>query len=81
MFECFHCSILCLAQKCRFNNKLKTVIIHSINCPYHLFNCALCTSKYNVSYVTHECDVIKSQRLICSNFKYYNENLLPNYLN
>ena len=79
MFECSHRSILCPAQGCRFINNLETVIIHSINCPFHLLYCALYISLYNVSVLTHDCNVIKSQRSIPSYFKYYQENPPPNH--
>ena len=79
MFECPHRSILCPAQGCRFINNVETVIIHSINCPIHLLYCALCKSLYNVSVLTHDCNVIKSQRSICSYFKYYHKNSIPNH--
>ena len=78
-FEFFHRSILCPAQGCRFINNVESVIIHSINCPFHLFYCALCKSLYKVSVLTHDCNVIKSQRLIPSYFKYYHENSPPNH--
>ena len=78
MFECPHRSILCPAQGCRFINNVETVIIHTINCPFHLLYCALCKSLYNVSVLTHDCNVIKSQRLIPLYFKYYHENSPPN---
>ena len=74
MFEFTHRSILYPAQGCRFINNVETVIIHSINCPVHLLYCGLCTSLYNVSVLTHDCNVIKSQRSIPSYFKYYHEN-------
>ena len=79
MFECFHRSILCPAQGCRFINNVETVIIHSFNCPFHLLYYALCKSLYNVSVLTHDCNVIKSQRSIPSYFKYYHENPPPNH--
>ena len=60
MFECPHRSILCPAQGCRFINNVETVIICSTNCPFHLLYCALCKSLYNVSDLTHDCNVIKS---------------------
>ena len=79
MFECPHCSILCPAQGCQFSNNVETVIIHYINCPFHLFYCAICQSLYNVSVLTHDCNVIKSQRLIPCLFKYYHNNSPPNH--
>ena len=66
MFECFHRRILCPAQGCNFINNVETVIIHSINCPFHLLYCAICKSLYNVSVLTHDCNIIKSQRSIPS---------------
>ena len=78
MFECAHRSILCPAQGCRFINNVETVIIHSINCPFLLY-CAVCKSLYNVSVLTDDCNVIKSQRSIPSYFKYYHENSPPNH--
>ena len=78
MFECPYRSILCPAQGCRFINNVETVIIHSINCPFHLLYCAICKSLYNVSVLTHDCNVIKSQRSISSYFKFYHENSPPN---
>ena len=72
-------SILCPAQGCLFINNVETVIIHSINCRFHLLYCAVCKSLYNVSVLTHDCNVIKSQRLIPSYFKYYHGNLQPNH--
>ena len=74
MFECFHRSILCPAQGCKFINYVDTVIFHSINCPFHLLYCALCKSLCNVSVLTHDCNVIKFQRSNPSFFKYYHEN-------
>ena len=79
MFECPHRNILCPAQGCRFVNNVETVIFHSIICPYHLLYCAVCTLLYNVSVLTHDCNVIKSQRSIPSYFKYYHENSPPNH--
>ena len=73
MFECPNRSILCPAQGCRFINNVETVIIHSINFPFHLLYCTFCKSLYNVSVLTHDFNVIKSQRLIPSYFKYYHE--------
>ena len=72
MFECPHRSILCPAQGCQFINNVKSVIIHSINCPFHLLYCAICKSLYNVSVLTHDCNIIKSQSSIHF-FKYYHE--------
>ena len=54
------------------------LIIHSINCPLHLLYCALCKSLYNVSVLTHDCNIIKSQHSIPLYFKYH-ENSLPYY--
>ena len=79
MFECPHRSILCPAQGCRFINNVETVIIHSINCSAHLLYYAVCNSSYNVSVLTHDCNLIKSQRLIPSYFKYYHETSPPNH--
>ena len=79
MFEFPHRSILCPAQGCRFINNVETVIIHSINCPVLLLYCAVCKSLYNVSVLTHDCNLIKSQRSIPSFFKYYHENPPPNH--
>ena len=70
MFECPQCSILCPEQVCNFINNVETLIIHSINCPFILLYCEICKSLYNVSVLTHDCNVIKSQRLIPF-FKYY----------
>ena len=66
MFECPYRSILCPAQCCQFINNVETVIIHSISCPFHLLYCGICKSLYNVSVLTHDCNVIKSQRSISS---------------
>ena len=79
MFECPNRSILCPAQSYRFINNVEIVIIHSINCSFYLLYCALCKSLYNVSVLTHDCNVIKSQRSIPSYFKYYHENLPQNH--
>ena len=57
MFECPQRSILCPAKGCRFINNVETVIIHSINCPFHLLYCALCKYLYNVTVLTHDCNV------------------------
>ena len=81
MFDCPHQSILCPAQGCQFINNAETVIIHSINCPFHLLYCAICKSLYNVSVLIHDCKVIKSQRSIPSYFKYYHENSPKNHSN
>ena len=64
MFECPHRRILCSAQSCNFINYVETVIIHSINWPFYLLYCAICKSFYNVSVLTHDCNIIKSQRSI-----------------
>ena len=80
MFECPHRSILCPAQGCQFINNVETVIIHSINCPFHLLYCAICKSLYTVSVLTHDCNVIKSQCTIPSVFKYYQNISPPNHL-
>ena len=74
MFECIHRRILCPAQGCNFINNVDTVIIHLINCPFHLLCCAICKSLYNVSDLTHDCNIIKSQSSISSVFKYYHDN-------
>ena len=73
MFECLYRSILCPAQGCKFINNMETVTLHSIKCPFHLLYCALCKSLCNVSVLTHDCNVIKSQRSIPSFVKYYHE--------
>ena len=39
MFEGFHRRILCPSQGCQFINNVETVILHSINCPFHLLYC------------------------------------------
>ena len=44
MFECLYWSILCPAEGCKFINNVETLILHSINCPFHLLYCALCKS-------------------------------------
>ena len=54
------------------------LIIHSINCPFHLLYCAFCKSLYNLSVLSHDCIVIKSQHSIPSYFKYNHENSPPN---
>ena len=69
IFECAYRRILCPAQGCRFINNVETVIIHPINCPFHLLYCVVCKTLYNVFILTHDCNVIKSQRLITSYFK------------
>ena len=66
MIECFHRSILCFAQGCQFINSVDTVIIYSINYPFYLLYCAISKSLYIVSVLTHDCNVIKSQRSIPS---------------
>ena len=81
MFECPHRSILCPAQGCRFIIILNTVIIHSINCPVYLLYCAFCKLLYNVSVLSHDCNVIKSLQLIPLYFKYYYENSPGNHSN
>ena len=55
------------------------LLIHSINCPFHLLYCAICKSLYNVSVLTHDCNVIKSQCTIPSVFKYYHNISLVNH--
>ena len=80
MFECFHRSILCPAQGCQFINNVDSVIIHSINYPFYLLYCAICKSLYNVSVLTHDCNIIKSQRSISSFVKYYYEYPPANHL-
>ena len=75
MFECPNRCILCPTQGCRFINNVETVLIHSINCPFHLLYCAFCKLLYNVSVLTHDCNVLKSQPSIPSYFKYYHEKL------
>ena len=79
MFEYPHRNILCPAQGCRFINNVKTVLIHSINCPVHLLYCAFCKSLYHVLVLTHDCNVITSQRSIPLYLKYYHENSPPNH--
>ena len=79
MFECPHRSILCPAQNCQFINNVEIVIIHSINCNFHLLYCAICKSMYNVSVLTHDWNVIKSQSTIDSGFKYYHNISQPNH--
>ena len=77
MFECLHRSNLCHAQGCNFIDIVETVILHCINCPIHLLYCALCKSLFNVSVLTHDCNINKSQGSIL--FKYYYENLPANH--
>ena len=77
MFECPHRCILCTAQCYKFINNVETVIIYSINYSFHLLNCSICKSLYNVSILTHDCNVIKSQRLIF--FIYYHDNSRSNH--
>ena len=79
MFECLYRSILCPAQGCQFINAVETGIMHFINCSFHLLNCATCKSLYNVSMLTHDCNVLKSQRSIHSLFTYYKNNSPPNH--
>ena len=64
MFECLHRSILCPAKGFKFINNVETVIFHSINCPFHLLYFALCMSLCNVSVLTHDYNISKSQRSI-----------------
>ena len=78
-FEWSHRSILCPAKNCNFINNCEIGIIHSINCPFHLLYCEICKSLYNVSVLTHDCNVIKSQRSIHYFFKYYHENPPANH--
>ena len=58
IFECPHRSILCPAQGCKFINNVKSVIIYSINCPFHSLYCAFYKLLYNVSVLTYDCNVI-----------------------
>ena len=58
----------------RVVNNVESIIIHSINCRFHLLYCTICKSLYNVSVLTHDCNIIKSLRPIPSFFKYYHEN-------
>ena len=44
LFEYLHLSILFPEQGCNIINNVETVILHSINCPFHLLYCALCKS-------------------------------------
>ena len=71
MFEYTNQKILCPAEGCKFINNLETVIIHTINSFVHMLQSAICKSFYNVSVLTHDCNVIKSQHLIHSFIKYY----------
>ena len=64
MFECPHRRILCPAQSCSIINNVETVNIYSINCPFYLLYCAICILLYNISVLTHDCNIIKSQRSI-----------------
>ena len=79
MFVWLHRSILCPAQGCKFISNVEIVIFHYINCPFHLLYCAFCKSLCNVSVLTHDCNVIKSQRSIPSLFKYNHENPPANH--
>ena len=79
VFECPHRSILCQAQGCKFINNVKTLIIYSINCPFYLLYCAICKSLFKLSVITHDCNMIISQRTIPSVFKYYYNNSPPNH--
>ena len=79
MFDCLYLSILCPSQGCKFINNVETVILHSFNCPFHLLYCAICKSLCNVSVLTYDCNVIKSQRSIPSFVKYYHENPPANH--
>ena len=42
--------------------------------PCSFLYCAICKSLYNISVLTYDCNIIKSQRSIPSFFKYYREN-------
>ena len=64
MFEFLYRNILCPVQGCRFITNVETVIIYFINCIYHLLYYAFCKSLYNVSVVTHDCNVLKIKRSI-----------------
>ena len=79
MFECRHQSILCSAQSYRFINNEKTVIIHLIDCFFYFLYCAVCRLLYNMSCLTHDCNLVTSQRSIPSYFKYYHKNSPPNH--
>ena len=81
MFECPHQSIICPAQNCQFIKNVETVIIHSSNCSFHLLYCAICKLLYNVSGLTNDSNVIKSQLTIPSVFKYYCNNSPCNHSN
>ena len=70
MFKCLYRSILCPPQGCIFISNVETVILHSINWPFHLLYWAFCKSLCNVSVMTHDFNVINSQRSILSLFKY-----------
>ena len=79
MFECPYRSILCPAQGCELINNVETVIIHLNNCYVHLLYCAICKSLYNVSVLTHDCNIIKSNCTMFSVFKYYHNISPPNH--
>ena len=80
LIECLHRYILCCAQGCQYINNVETVIIHSINCPFHQLHCAICKSLYNVLVLTNDFNVIKFQCAIHSVFEYYHNILRLNNL-
>ena len=79
MYECLHLNIQCSAQYCKFINKLKTVINHSIKCLFQLIYWAECKTLSNVSVLKHDCKVIQAQRTNPSNIKFYHKNPPPNH--
>ena len=80
MFEWPHRSIICPVQGWQFIHNVETVMIHLIYCLFHLLYYARCKSLYNVSVLTHNCNVITSQCAIPLVFKYYHNNSPSNHL-
>ena len=78
IIECPHRSALCPSQGCQFIINVETVIIHSFNFLLHLLYYAICKLLYNMSVLTHDYNVIKSQSTIPSVVKYH-YNKSPHY--
>ena len=57
--ECKQWRIHCPANRCSFVSRVEHVIIHSVQCPFHIFYCGPCKISYNDLVWKHECHISK----------------------
>ena len=57
------------ADRCSFISRLDHVIIHSVQCPFHIIYCGRCKTSYNDSGWNHECKLFKPKQVYYSRQK------------